>query len=118
MRDHVGRSFSRIKVYTDRPSWVPTARRPRMGQKVGRVKDKPGCTRFGVEGSYCMGFRKGEGRMDAPRILLDVRKTPGGDARVHCSDYLGWMGQQKMGRYGVNTRFSYENRRRRTKWIG
>lgn len=115
MRDHVGRSFSRIKVYTDRPRWLPTARRPKMDEKAGRVKHKPQCTRFSIESCYSMVFRKGEGRMDAPRILLDVRKAPRGDARVHRSYYLGWVGQRKMGRHGVNIRFSFENRRRRMK---
>jgi hypothetical protein len=88
LMDHVGRSFSRIRVYTERPSWVPTARRPGRGDETRRVKERIGCTRLCVEGSYGMVFREGEGRMDAPRVLVNAGETPGSDARIHGGDYL------------------------------
>lgn len=53
--DHVGRSFSRISVYTDRVERVPTARRPGTGKAL-TVVERQIITGNAVEGSNMLIF--------------------------------------------------------------
>lgn len=66
--DHVGRSFSRMRVYTERVDRVPTARRPRTGQEL-TAKRREIITRHAVEGRDLLIFRKEERRVYSPIVI-------------------------------------------------